>query len=237
MENNRIIERFGGVTKEEPLTTLDKDLVLTGTQVMESPRPFFYYYNDRPEMDMDAYLYFVLDGYHGFETILRATAKVQKKVNCPFDAAAGSTSMNTRTCQVIRIKQLKKYCQVPHIQKLYQDEGIRFKKQFASFKEQPVMICLQKFMYLIPYDSGIYLDTTQANVGYFRVPDFIPWEDFRGLTAKAKYDTDLLFFDAATAYLYENKQIVNLIRIYKEGMSPEKINPIRERYLKLISEQ
>lgn len=237
MENSRIIERFGGVTKEEPLTTLDKDLVLAGTQVMESLKPFFAYYNDRPEMDMSAYLYFVLDGYHNFETILRATHKVLKNVSCPFDATPGSTSMNNRTCQVIRIKQLKKYCQIAHIQKLYQDEGIRFKKQFASFRDQMVMICLQKFMYLIPYGNGIFMDTTQENVGYFVVPFYIPWEDFRVLTTKAKYETDLLFFDAATAYFYENQQIVNLIRIYKEGMSPEKISPIRERYLKLISEK
>jgi hypothetical protein len=237
MENNRIIERFGGVTKEEPLSTLDQDLVLAGTQVMESSRPFFCYYNDRPEVDLDAYLYFVLDGYHNFETILRATEKVSQKTNSPFDAAAGSTTMNNRTCQVIRIKQLKKYCQIQHIQKLYQNEGIRFKKQFATFKEQLVLICLQKFLHLTPYDNGIFLDNSQPKVGYFRVPEYIPWKDFRGLNTKAKYETDLLFFDAATAYFYEDKQIVNLVRIYKEEMSPEKISPIRERFLKLISEK
>ena len=237
MENNRIIERFGGVTKEEPLTTIDKNLVLAGTQVMESLTPFFHYYNDRPEMEMSAYLYFVLDGFHDFETILRATHKVLKKVNCPFDATPGSTSMNNRTCQVIRMKQLKRYCQIQHIQELYQQEGIKFKKQFASFKEQMVRICLQKFMYLIPYENGIYMDTTQEDVGYFVIPKYIPWEDFRTLTTQSKFETDLLFFDAATAYFYENQQIVNLIRIYKEGMSPGKINPIRERYLKLIEEK
>ncbi len=237
MENNRIIERFGGVTKEEPLTTLDKDLVLTGTQVMESLTPFFSYYNDRPLMDMNSYLYFVLDGCHPFESILRATHIIREKVDCPFDAVAGTTTMNQRTCPVIRIKQLKKYCKIKQIEELYRQEGIRFKKFFAKIKDQMVLIHLEKFMYLIPYENGIFMDTTQENIGYFKVPEFIPWEYFRTLTKKAKYETDLLFFDAATAYFYENKQIVNLVRIYKEGMSPEKINPIRERYLKLLSEQ
>jgi hypothetical protein len=46
MENSRIIERYGGVTKEEPLTTLDSKLVMANTQVMESKTPFSGYYND-----------------------------------------------------------------------------------------------------------------------------------------------------------------------------------------------
>ena len=237
MENNGIIERFGGVTKEEPLSTLDKDLVLGGTQVLESRKPFFSYYNDRPEVDLSAYLYFVLDGHHPFEAILRASEKVKGKVKCDFEAASGSTSMHNRTCQVIRVKKLKKYCQIKHIQELYQREGIAFKKHFSNLREEMVLIRLQKFFYLKPFEGGIYMDTAQEHVGYFTIPDYIEWPSFRELTIKAKYETELLFFDAARVYFYENRKIMNLVRIYKEDISPLKIAPIRDRYLKLISEQ
>lgn len=237
MELNHIIERFGGVTKEEPLTTLDNDLVKSSTQVMESRTPFFGYYNDRPQVDMSAYIYLVLDGHHPFETILRATHNVLKKVNYPFDATPGSTSMQNRTCQVIRVKQLKKYCRISHIQELYTKEGIKFKKHFSNINEEMVLIRLQKFHYLKALGNEIYMDMVQPNVGYFEIPEYIPWNEFKALTVKAKYETDLLFFDAATAYFYQDRQIVNLIRIYKEDIDLGKILPIKERYLKLISER
>jgi len=237
MENERIIERFGGVTKEEPLTTLNSDLVMANTQVMESKTPFFGYYNDGPQTETNAYLYFVLDGHHPFETVLRATHNVLKKVNYPFDATPGSTSMNTRTCQVIRVKQVKRYCQISHFQELYQKEGIRFKKYFATLKGEMVLIRLQKFFYLEPMGEGMYLDTAQKNVAYFTTPEYIDWDAFKDMTIKAKYETDLLFFDAATAFIFENRQIVNLVRIFKEDMSIDKLRPIRDRYLKLIKEK
>ena len=236
MENNMIFERFGGVTKEEPLSTLESDLVMANTQVMESTSPFLGYFNDRPNSEISAYLYFVLDGHHPFETILRATEKVQKQVNYAFDTAPGSTSMNNRTCQVIRVKRVKKYCRISHLQELYQKEGVIFKKHFSTIKNEMVLIKLQKFFYLEPFEGGIYMDNAQKNVGYFVIPEFIKWEDFKALTVKAKYETELLFFDAATAYFFQNRQIVNLVRIYKEDITPEKIKPIRDRYLKLISE-
>jgi len=236
MEKEAIIERYGGVTKEEPLTTLSSDLVMANTQVMESKTPFFGYYNDEPEIETNAYLYFVLDGHHPFETILRATHKVMKKVNYPFDATPGSTSMNNRTCQVIRVKQVKRYCQISHLQELYQNEGVKFKKHFANIKGEMVLIRLQKFFYLEPVGEGMYLDQAQPKVGYFEIPDYIAWGDFKAITTKAKYETDLLFFDAATAYFYENKKIVNLVRIYKEDINIKKLRPIKDRFLKLMAE-
>lgn len=235
MENQSVIERFGGVTKEEPLTTLGNDLVLANTQVMESKTPFFGYYNDGPISQTGAYLYFVLDGPHSFETILRATHNVQKKVNYTLDCTPGTTSMYTHTCQVIRVKQLKQYGQISHLQWLFQQEGILFKKQFAMLKGEMVLIRLQKFLYLVPLGEGMYEDEQEKNVAYFTTPGYIAWDAFKNLTLRVKYHTDLLFFDAATAFFYENRQIVNLIRIYKEYMNVEKLKPIRDRYLKLIN--
>jgi hypothetical protein len=236
MEDSRIIERYGGVTKEEPLTTLDSKLVMANTQVMESKTPFSGYYNDGPQTETNAYLYFVLDGHHPFETILRATHNVLKKVNYPFDATPGSTSMNNRTCQVIRVKQVKRYCQISHLQELFQNEGVKFKKHFSNIKEEMVLIRLQKFFYLDPLGEDMYLDQAQPNVGYFVSPNYIKWNDFKAMTVKAKYETDLLFFDAATAFFYENKKIVNLVRIYKEDINAEKLRLIKNRYIKLITE-
>ncbi|MBW6497648.1 MAG: hypothetical protein K0B09_04615, partial [Bacteroidales bacterium] len=124
-----------------------------------------------------------------------------------------------------------------HLQELYQNEGVKFKKHFSNLKEEMVLIRLQKFFYLEPVGEGMYLDQAQPKVAYFEIPDYLAWDDFKGITTKAKYETDLLFFDAATAYFYQNKKIVNLVRIYKEDISITKLRPIKERFLKLIDEK
>ncbi|HAJ99735.1 MAG TPA: hypothetical protein DCM62_06900 [Bacteroidales bacterium] len=78
------------------------------------------------------------------------------------------------------------------------------------------------------------MDTVNPNVGFFEIPKYTNWADFKALTTKVKYETSILFFDAATGYLFENQQLIDLVRIYKDQMSPERIAPIRERYLKLL---
>ncbi len=44
MENTTIIERYGGVLKEEPLTCVENDLILKNTCVVEAVSPYFGFY-------------------------------------------------------------------------------------------------------------------------------------------------------------------------------------------------
>jgi len=229
-----VIERFGGIIKEEPVNSLPKQMVWNNTQVYEGINPFFGYYNDGAQDTRTHYLLFALDGHHPFEVLTRATLNVQKKVDFEFSATPASIGLNLRTTQAIRVKKIKDYSQAILLQELYNNEGVHLKSSFETVKNEMALIRLLKFYFLERHPDGIYMDTVNPNVGFFEIPKYINWADFKALTIKVKYETSILFFDAATGYLFENQQIIDMVRIYKDQMSPERIAPIRERYLKLL---
>jgi len=233
MTRNSIVERFGGITKEEPVKSLPKDLVWNNTQVYEGINPFFGYYNDGPQVKNTHYLLLVLDGHHPFEVLARASDKLQKMVDFSFNATPASISFRQRTWQAIRVKNIKDYSHAIKLQELYNGEGVQFKSLSEVVAKEMAMIRLLKFFCLEQHPDGIYLDTLNPNVGYFNVPNYINWEDFKVLTKKVKYETSILFFDAATGFLAQTSKLGDFIRIYKEQMSYDRIVPIRDRYLKL----
>lgn len=235
MENHAIIERFGGITKEEPLSNVKGELLATNTCLLESAAPFFSYYSEVPDAEKPSYLYLVLEGYYSFEWILRATLNIRKKFPEPFDGAGGSITMLNNVWQVIRIRELRQYSVLSTLQNHYRDEGIEFKTQVRGFSKEMGVIRLRKFFYLHPLGGGLYLDTIRENVGYFEIPHYINWEQFKRVTDEAKFETSLLYFDAGKAYILENGAITHMVRVFRENLTIERLRGIQARYLRLLT--
>jgi hypothetical protein len=234
METNRLIERYGGVIKEEPLSCVDNDLILKNTCVIEAVSPYFGYYNEVKSNTQPKMVYFILDGYFSLEVLTRATAKVQQKVKFPIDAVTGTITIHNQTCYVIRFLNLDNYSHIKMIQQYYVDEGLSFKKKSIAFTDEMGIIKLRCFFSLDPLGDGMYLDSVKTNIAYFEIPHNIGWEDFKKLTTEVKYDTELLYFDASRAYIYEHCNIIDMVKIYRENLSPDRLLAIRNRYLKLL---
>jgi hypothetical protein len=234
MSTENFIERYGGITKEEPLSCVDNEILLKNTCVLEAVSPFFGYYTQVQYSTKPQMLYLVTDEFLSLETLMRTTNKIQKLVKFPIDAVTGSITLFNQTCHIIRFLNIPKYDQIATLQKLYLEHGLVYKKKVKSFQDQMAMIKLRRFFNLIPFDNGLYLEHGQPNFGYFKIPDYIDWENFKSLTTEVKYDTDLLYFDAATAYIYENRSITDLVRIYRENLTIDKLKAIRDKYFKLI---
>jgi hypothetical protein len=234
MEIQNTIERYGGVIKEEPLSCIENDLIIKNTCVIEAVSPYFGYYSEVKSNTKPHMVYFVLDNYFSLETLIRATIAVQKKLKFPINAVTGSITMVNQTCYVIRLLNLNNYSNIAMVQQQYLEEGIELKKKTKSFQNQMGMIKLRRFFNLSQLGDGLYLEQNQPNMGYFKIPKYINWEDFKKLTIEVKYDTDLLYFDAARAYIYENCDIVDLVRVYRENLTEDRLIAIRDRYLKLL---
>ncbi|PKP52676.1 MAG: hypothetical protein CVT92_08075 [Bacteroidetes bacterium HGW-Bacteroidetes-1] len=82
----------------------------------------------------------------------------------------------------------------------------------------------------------MYVDRQQPHHGYFVFPKSIEWNDFLALTKEVNYETELRYFDAAQAYIFENNKVIDLIRIYKEDITLAKLEAIQSRYLKLYNQ-
>lgn len=234
MKNNeKIIERYSELIKEEPLSTLEKDMTISDSCVLESTSPFFGYYHDAPMADPDPYIYCVLDFAHSFGDIVRITKKINAARKQPLDVAVGSLSMVNKTCPVIRIKDINHY-RVKEIQEIFKGEGVKFKKRQRVIREQMTVIRLAKFLQLHPLGDGLYMDAADDTKGYVEIPRYIDWEAFKKLTEEAKYETSILYFDAAQATIFESNKITYLVRVYKKHIEPAHLGPIRNRYMLLL---
>ncbi len=234
METYETIERFGWLTKEEPLSCLDDENLNLNVCIFESVAPFFGYYADEPNTDKPQYLYWVLDKYYTLEHLTRALHFIRNNFNQNLDAAPGDIQIMNDSYHVIRMINLDKYNHINTIQSLFLQSGIGLKKGIKKIQNQMGIINLNKFFYLHPVNNGLLLERGHPHRGYFTIPRHVNWDDFKTLTQEAKYDTSLIFFDAARASFVDNEKIVDLVRIYRENLSMNKLSAIRDRYLKLL---
>ena len=235
MKIEKTKERFGGLTKEEPLACIDDNILMPDTCVLESVGPFSGYYCDMVSGQKPQYLYLILEEPCTFETITRATLKVWELFGHPIDVVTGRITLLSQTVQMLRVRDLSKYNDILSIQQHYRDLGIQFKRKTKKFTDESGIIQLEKFFYLGPLGSDLYVDQSQPHHGYFLIPHMIEWKAFKELTKTVKYEKNLLFFDAATAYFYEGQKIKDMVRIYRENLTVDILKAIRDRYLKLIA--
>jgi hypothetical protein len=233
MPTHRIIERYAELIKEEPLSTLEKDMTISDTCVLESTSPFFGYYQDAPVSEPDPYIYCMLKHPFSMGEIARITARINSTRINPLDVAVGNLDMRTKSCPVIRIKNIHQY-RIKEIQDIYQAEGIQFEKRQRPVKNEMIVIRLNKFLQLSELGDGLYMDALDDTKAYFELPGYIDWESFKKLTEEVKYETRILNFDAARATIFKGNQIIELVRVYKKHINAEQLKVIRDRYMKLI---
>ena len=234
MAKDQIIERFGELIKEEPVSTLSADFLMQDTVAVEAVSPFYGYYNDAPLANKEPYIYLVLDTCYSVNKVSRAVVNIRKKITHPLMADAGTIELPTLTIPVIRIKGIEKFCRIKHLQKHFMDEGIFLRGSLRKVDNEMVVINLQKFLLLREVGSGLYMDEEDSSKGYFVIPDHLTWPAFKALTKEVKYDTSILFFDAAQAVIFEHQRVIDLVRVYREDLALEKLAAIRDRYLKVL---
>ncbi len=234
MSIQKIIERFGALTKEELLTCLDSDLILPNTCVIEADAPFAGYYSEMPHASKPHYLYCMLGAHHSFESVMRANQSVRAKYKKHFDAALATISVYGSTCQSIRIRNLQNFSDISLLQQYYQDEGISLNKKTRQIKSAMAIIRLKKFFFLEVVAEGLYMDRAEPHHGYFVIPSQIDWGRFKDITREVKFDPKYFHFDGATCHIYENEHVIDMIRIYREHITTEELMALRQKYYRVL---
>jgi hypothetical protein len=178
----------------------------------------------------------MLDGHLFTSDIMLAVNAIRQKVDFSFDAAHASiTFAGNEPCYCIRVRDLALYSDIEKLQELFVSEGLKMKRKQRTIHNAYGWIRLDKYFYIEPWGNGMYNDLQQLHHGYFELPGPITWDKFVELTTEVKYDTNLLYFDAARAFFFEKNRTVELVRIYRENMSREILSAIMARYLNLFS--
>jgi hypothetical protein len=234
MENTTIVERFGGLLKEEILSCVNDESLIPNTCVLEAIDPFAGYYREVSKSLKPSYFYLMTEGHYSIEQVSRAILSVRKSFKHSFDAAPGYISIFDQHTRTIRLRDVEQFGHIGQLQKLFTEEGIILHKKVKTFTNENAIISLSKMFFLESVGELMYIDKSQPHHGYFILPEHIKWSDFKELTREVKFETSLLFFDAATAYIYENNTITDMVRIYKENLTIDKLSAIRQRYMKLL---
>lgn len=229
------IERFGCLEKEEILRCLDNDKLIPNACILESESPFRGYYERFTYEHKPLYLYLILEGQYSLEKIWRIILKVRKCFNHKFDAVPGFLEIFDNRVQIIRIRNLEQFDHIIELQKLFAEEGLVFHKKMKKVDGDTGIVRLEKSFFLEPIGDMMYMDVFEPHHGYFIIPQHFSWSRFKELTAEVQFDINLLYFDAANAFFYENHGIIDMVRIYREGLDRDKLFAIRNGYYQMIN--
>jgi hypothetical protein len=173
-----------------------------------------------------------------FIDLQRILLQVNKLLKHTVDAVwATITVPDHPEMPALRIRDLQQYSEISILQQQFRDVGLPLQKHNKGVLLNNAIIKLKKFFFLEELEDGLFFDARQAHHGYFVIPEPIDWNHFKKLTAEAKNEVGLLYFDAATASIFTNNQIIELVRIYRENINVSKLKAIRDRYYKLMGLQ
>lgn len=229
------IERFGCLEKEEVLECLNYEKLMPNACILESQSPFRGYYERFTYGRKPLYLYLVLGEYYSIEKLYRIILSVRKKFPYKFDAVPGTLEIFDVRTQIIRIRNMENNDSIIELQILFAEEGLVYHKKMMRLDGETGIVRLDKLFFLDPIGDLMYMDIFEPHHGYFIIPRHFGWTAFKQLTAEVQYDINLLYFDAATAFFYENHGIIDLVRIYREGLDKEKLFAIRNGYYQIIN--
>ncbi len=233
MEPQNAIEVMGTITKRETVLTIT-DKVLPGSLVFEAIAPFPGYYHEAPNTAKPVYMYLALQEQYPLIDIIRATAEVETVFDENFDAGKGFIRIQNETCNVLRVRHLRRYDLIGQLQQTYQQHGICFLQKTMRGFEESVQIRVVKFFNLQSIDEGIYLDTKEDFHAYLEIPKHYEWDDFNCLTDKVKYNWEESKFDAAMGAFLHKGQLHEFVRIYSNKLNMSYLQQLRKLYLQKI---
>ena len=223
-----IIETLGGLAKEESLVTVS-DHILPNSFVLETEEPYPGYHGaNLPTDTKPISVFLITKNKYSTEKILRIAGNIKKYFNHPFDAVTGSICLLVDKLPCIRIRDLDNYELIGELQKCFFSEGITFAKR-RNIKANGI-IQLRKHFTIQEIDDGIYKDMEDNSMFYLNINHQLNWQIFMQITARIKNNVDSSNFDAALAAIY-TKDILDVIRIYSNDISLEKLKLLKEKYI------
>lgn len=225
MAQKLILETIGTIEKKELLGPVGYDDL-----VLESYHPFPGYHGTTvPDTDRPKSLFIITRSKYTEERIIRATMKIKEDRKFNFDGSPGMVTLYNMLNPCIRLKGMPDYDQVPDIIRSYKEEGIEF---MGNRKVEPFtgVIKVKKYFVLEPISNCTFNDAESPYMHYFTIPIQLRFNQFEKITLDIKRNMEESNFDAALGTIYRKNGILDVIRIYDEGCTPERLNMIRSKY-------
>ena len=229
MSQKVILETLGTLEKKEMLGPVGYPEL-----VLEAFHPYPGYHGTTvPDKDTPKSLFAITRSKYTDEKLIRVTQKIKQEHGLKFDGSPGMVSLFNMLNPCMRFKDMEKFEDVPVILKAYQDEGIEF---MSNRKIEPFagIIKVRKYFLMHVISNCAFLDAEEPNMHYFSIPIQLRFSQFEKITLDLKRNLENPKFDAALATIYRKVGLIDLIRIYDEKITPERLSLIRTKYLQAI---
>ena len=229
MKEKLLIETIGTIEKKESLVTVGfKDLVL------ESLHPYPGYHGETvPDSEKPKSLFFITRSKYSEEKIIRVTQKIKKDRKLEFDGSPGLVTLYNMLNPCIRVRDVDSFNEVENILAAYKEEGIEF---MSNRKIEPYSgnIKIKKYFLLDPITNCTFRDAEDSAMHYFTIPVQLRWNVFEKMTVEIKQNLENKNFDAALGTFFRREGLIDVIRLYDEKCTPERIDEIRPKYAQAI---
>jgi hypothetical protein len=231
MSQKILLETLGTIEKKEMLGPVGYDEL-----VLEAFHPLPGYHGTAiPDQGVPKSLLAITRSKYTEEKIIRVTQKIKADYNFKFDGTPGMVTLYNMLNPCIRFKELKSYQDLPPILKAYENEGIEFMSN-RNIEPFTGIIKVKKYFLIEAISDYAFKDAETQGMFYFSIPVQLRFKQFEKITVDLKSKLEDPKFDAALGTIYRKEGIVDLIRIYDDKCTEERLDMIRSKYLKAIGD-
>lgn len=225
-------ETSGYTLKEEKVTAIS-DNIVKGTFVLENHLPFPGYYGlVMKEPNTPRSIFFITTEKHTWESILRATDKINERFSSNLNGAAAEIQTGKRTYYGIRVRGIPTYEGIKNFQEAYADQGFKMERSHKINSDMPALIKVKKFFHIHPIADGIYSDDTNRSMSYILADSHLEWDDFRKVALYVKNNMEDANYDIVSGVFYMHGGVRDMVRVLKPDISKELLLEIQSKYKK-----
>lgn len=220
----------GSIVKKEILEPIEVN-ILENTFVSEASSPYANYYGHLPQKAKLNSLFFHTKKFYFLEEILSFSQQLEKCLLEKINIASCIVEFNNKQYPAIRVKNLPDYSQLAVLQQCLISQGIELAPILLLKGE--VQVNINKLFVLQEVDTSIYLDTIEEDKGYFVPDEKMSPENFNEVISKIKNNSECKFFDAVQGKVLKDGEIIEVVRIYAEGLDLQLLQTVKSWFNKL----
>jgi hypothetical protein len=231
MSQKILIETIGTIEKKEMLGPVGYTEL-----VLEAFQPFPGYHGTTvPDNVEPNSLFAITRSKYTEEKVIRAIQRIKGELGLEFDATPGMVTLYNMLNPCIRFKNLKSYDEMAMLLKAFENDGLEFMSN-RNIEPFSGIIKVKKYFLLEVISDYLFDDVEDPNMHYFSIPIQLRFNQFEKITLDLKRNLENPNFDAALGTIFRKSGVVDMIRIYDDKGTPDRLEMIRSRYLQAIND-
>lgn len=217
----------GSIRKQEFLVPV-KTNILDNTIVSEAINPYADYYGQLPQKAEPNSIFFHINKFYFLEEVLSYVQSSEKCLHDTLNIASAHIEINHKQFPAIRIKRFPDYSQIEKLQKCMAKQGVEFSDKFQFNGE--VSMRINKIFHLEDLGDGFFMDLEENHKGYFTHHLRLTSEEYEEKITAIKNNRICRLFDAVRGDLLIDGKVVELVRIFAEGLDLKLLECIKKGF-------